>query len=197
MPGSPAAQRPEQALAPQPPPEVRRAAAAISTLLDGERTDLRDVVLDMAGLDGFRRRVYELARRIKPGRTTTYGEIARAPRQPRRRPRGRLRARPATPSRSSFRAIASLAATGELHGFSAPGVHRNEATMLEIEAAPGFASSPCSPEGLPQMIAPGGIRACDIHHPVAADRHVLGEQTRPLLVALRPRAVAAHHTPPR
>jgi methylated-DNA-[protein]-cysteine S-methyltransferase len=141
MPGTPAAQRLEHACAPLPPPEVRRAADLISTLLDGERTDLRDVGLDMTGLDGFRRRVYELARRIPPGRTTTYGEIARALGSP-----GAAREVGSALARNPFPIIVPchrvLAATGELHGFSAPGGIATKRRMLEIEAAPGFAQQP-------------------------------------------------------
>ena len=141
MPGTQAAQRHDRAGAVQAPPEVRRAAAAISMLLDGERTDLRDIALDMAGLDGFRRRVYELARAIQPGRTTTYGEIARALGSP-----GAAREVGSALARNPFPIIVPchrvLAATGELHGFSAPGGIATKRRMLEIEAAPGFAQQP-------------------------------------------------------
>ncbi len=42
----------------------------------GEPRDLSDVVLDLAGEPEFNRRVYAVARTIKPGATLTYGAIA-------------------------------------------------------------------------------------------------------------------------
>lgn len=60
----------------EPNAEVRRAIAAVQALLEGAQDDLRDIALDMRGLSDFHRRVYELARRIPPGHTRTYGEIA-------------------------------------------------------------------------------------------------------------------------
>ena len=65
------------ALAEAPPPaNAQRAIAAVQALLDGTHDDLRHIELDMAGVSDFHRRVYEIARRIPPGRTRTYGEIA-------------------------------------------------------------------------------------------------------------------------
>jgi methylated-DNA-[protein]-cysteine S-methyltransferase len=60
----------------EPNAEARRAIAAVQALLEGAQDDLRDIALDMRGLSDFHRRVYELARRIPPGQTRTYGEIA-------------------------------------------------------------------------------------------------------------------------
>jgi len=61
----------------QPAPAViQRVIDAVVSLLDGERTDLAFVPLDMDGLPEFHRRVYEVARTIPPGATMTYGEIA-------------------------------------------------------------------------------------------------------------------------
>ena len=48
----------------------------IRALLDGQPDDLSSIVLDMHGVPAFNQRVYELARRIPPGRTLTYGDIA-------------------------------------------------------------------------------------------------------------------------
>ena len=54
------------------PPAVSDAihgtVAAIVALLDGEHTDLRDVMLDETGIDPFRRSVYDAVREIAPGR---------------------------------------------------------------------------------------------------------------------------------
>jgi methylated-DNA-[protein]-cysteine S-methyltransferase len=60
-----------------PPPFVQRAIEAITALLRGERRDLADIPLDLDGVPEFNQRVYEIALTIPPGRTMTYGEIAK------------------------------------------------------------------------------------------------------------------------
>ena len=60
-----------------PPNEMaQRAIAAIQGLLQGVHDDLTHIELDMRGVSAFHQRVYAIARRIPPGRTRTYGEIA-------------------------------------------------------------------------------------------------------------------------
>ena len=119
------------------PDGVRAAIAGMVMLLDGEPRDLRSVVLDERGLDGFRQRVYTATREIGPGTTATYGEIARAIGEP-----GAARAVGAALAQNPFPIIVPchrvLAATGALHGFSAPGGIATKRRMLEIERAPGF-----------------------------------------------------------
>jgi methylated-DNA-[protein]-cysteine S-methyltransferase len=60
-----------------PPVEVRRAIEAMIELLAGKPNDLAEVVLDLDGVPEFNRGVYDIARRIPPGKTMTYGEIAK------------------------------------------------------------------------------------------------------------------------
>ncbi len=59
-----------------PPPAVQRVVDGIVALLRGEASDLSAAALDMDGVAPFERRVYEMARTIPPGATSTYGEIA-------------------------------------------------------------------------------------------------------------------------
>src|SRR5258708_32033453 len=59
-----------------PPEEVARAIEGIVAVIAGEHRDLADVVLDLSELPEFNRRVYAVARTIKPGATLTYGAIA-------------------------------------------------------------------------------------------------------------------------
>ena len=59
-----------------PPPEVRAAIREIAALLAGEPHDMSGIVLDMAPLTDFQRRVYALACAIPGGQTRTYGELA-------------------------------------------------------------------------------------------------------------------------
>ena len=56
--------------------DVRRAIDEIVALLSGTPAELGSVTLDMEGIGAFERLVYDAARRIAPGRTQTYGEIA-------------------------------------------------------------------------------------------------------------------------
>jgi methylated-DNA-[protein]-cysteine S-methyltransferase len=60
-----------------PTAEVRQAIDRIVNLLAGEPDDLTDIPLDLDGVPDFNRGVYEIARTIPPGKTLTYGDIAR------------------------------------------------------------------------------------------------------------------------
>jgi methylated-DNA-[protein]-cysteine S-methyltransferase len=60
-----------------PPAEVQHAIEGIVELLAGKPNDLADVVLDLDGVPEFHRRVYDIARTIPPGKTMTYGDIAK------------------------------------------------------------------------------------------------------------------------
>ena len=65
-----------------PPPAVASAIAAVQALLAGQLSDLgadgcmENVALDMQHITDFQRRVYAATRRIPPGQTRTYGELA-------------------------------------------------------------------------------------------------------------------------
>jgi methylated-DNA-[protein]-cysteine S-methyltransferase len=128
--------------APEPEPEavpgsVRDVVEAIVALLEGERTDLRWVVLDESDIDPFRRSVYAAAREIAPGATASYGEIARMIGKP-DAPRAVGHALGENPFPIVVPCHRVLSSTGALHGFSAPGGIATKRRMLEIERAPGF-----------------------------------------------------------
>src|SRR5580765_3195057 len=59
-----------------PPASVQRTIERIRGLLQGGTDDLLDLELDLTGVPPFHQRVYAIARRIRPGATRTYGEIA-------------------------------------------------------------------------------------------------------------------------
>lgn len=61
----------------EPTPEVQQAIDRIVKLLAGEPDDLSDIPLDLDGVPDFNRGVYEIARAIPPGKTMTYGDIAK------------------------------------------------------------------------------------------------------------------------
>src|SRR3954452_20966662 len=60
-----------------PPTPVQRSIASIVELLAGQPNDLSDIELDLEGVPAFNRGVYDIARGIPPGKTLTYGDIAR------------------------------------------------------------------------------------------------------------------------
>jgi methylated-DNA-[protein]-cysteine S-methyltransferase len=60
-----------------PTAEVQLAIDGIVELLSGKPRDLREIALDLAGVPEFNRSVYDIARAIPPGKTLTYGDIAR------------------------------------------------------------------------------------------------------------------------
>ena len=119
------------------PTFVREAASAMAGVLAGDRRDLRDLPLDEARLDPFRRSVYAATRAIPPGTTATYGQIARTI----GRPDGARDVGVAL-SRNPFPIIVPchrvVAANGALTGFSAPGGLETKRRMLALEGAPGY-----------------------------------------------------------
>ncbi|WGS20277.1 MULTISPECIES: methylated-DNA--[protein]-cysteine S-methyltransferase [unclassified Bradyrhizobium] len=60
-----------------PPAEVQHAIDGMVELLAGKPNDLADIALDLDGVPEFNRGVYDIARKIPPGKTMTYGEIAK------------------------------------------------------------------------------------------------------------------------
>ncbi|UGQ13036.1 methylated-DNA--[protein]-cysteine S-methyltransferase [Yinghuangia sp. ASG 101] len=118
-----------------PPPEVRDAIAGMRALLRGEPRDLADIVLDLDGVPEFHQRVYAVARTIPPGRTLTYGDVARRLGMP-----GAARAVGHALGRNPCAIVVPchrvLAAGGASGGFSAHGGIHTKWRMLTIENAP-------------------------------------------------------------
>ncbi len=120
-----------------PPPFVREAIAAITALLEGhplEPRDLSHLPLDMAGVPPFHQRVYELTRRIPPGETLSYGEVARQLDAPgaARAVGQALGANPFAPVVPCHRVLGAKTGTG---GFSAHGGLQTKLKLLEMEGA--------------------------------------------------------------
>ena len=57
--------------------KVQAAIEGMVELLAGKPNDLADIVLDLDGVPEFNRGVYDIARKIPPGQTMTYGDIAK------------------------------------------------------------------------------------------------------------------------
>jgi methylated-DNA-[protein]-cysteine S-methyltransferase len=110
---------------------VRAAVDGIASLLDGDGAELSSVPLDFDGVDPVDRSVYEAARRITPGETRTYGQLARAVGEPDARRVGVALARNRFPIVVPCHRV--VAADGGLGGFSAPGGLVTKRRLLAIE----------------------------------------------------------------
>lgn len=117
-----------------PPPDVKAAMARITHLLTGGIDDLGDVGLDWHGVSEFHRRVYELTRRIPPGETRTYGDVAAelGDKSLARAVGQALGLNPFAPVVPCHRV---LAAGGKPGGFSAHGGTHVKLRMLAVEGA--------------------------------------------------------------
>jgi methylated-DNA-[protein]-cysteine S-methyltransferase len=118
----------------EPDADVRRVIDGIAALLRGSRVDLSDVALDMSDVLPFHRRVFDVARTIPVGRTSTYGVLATPLGDP-----GSARAVGEALGRNPFPVVVPchrvLAASGKLGGFSAHGGAETKRRMLLIEGA--------------------------------------------------------------
>lgn len=118
----------------EPPAPVSQAVDAITAHLAGDRPDLSWIRLDMGGLSGFRRRVYEEARSIPAGVTISYGELAVRLGQP-----GAARAVGQALGHNPFAVVVPchrvLATGGRIGGFSASGGTDTKRRILGIEGA--------------------------------------------------------------
>jgi methylated-DNA-[protein]-cysteine S-methyltransferase len=117
-----------------PSAAAQHAIDGIVALLGGERRELRDVTVDLDGVSDFNRRVYDVARGIRPGATLSYGEIAE-------RLGDRNLARDVAQALSQnicpivIPCHRVLAAGGKTGGFSAPGGVQTKLRLLSIEGA--------------------------------------------------------------
>ena len=118
----------------EPPDSARHAIAAIQGLLNGESDDLSAIVLDMSAVSEFHQRIYAIARRIPPGQTRTYGEIAAELGD-----KGLSRAVGQAMGHNPFAPVVPchrvLAAGNKPGGFSAGGGALTKLRMLGIEGA--------------------------------------------------------------
>ena len=117
-----------------PTPAVQAAIDDVLALLQGEPVELSHVRLDMGGVPDFQRRVYAASRRIGPGHTCTYGELAQRLGEP-HAARAVGQALGANPFAIIVPCHRVLAAGGRSGGFSAPGGVDTKQRLLEIERA--------------------------------------------------------------
>jgi methylated-DNA-[protein]-cysteine S-methyltransferase len=121
-----------------PPATVQQTIERVRDLLSGGRDDLVDIALDLSIVSPFNRRVYEIARAIPPGETSTYGQVAKAISTTGDDP-GAARAVGKALGENPWPIIVPchrvLGADGKSGGFSAPGGVETKARMLTIERA--------------------------------------------------------------
>jgi methylated-DNA-[protein]-cysteine S-methyltransferase len=116
----------------EPPTEIARLIDKLRKHLDGEVQDFRDVAVDLGEAHGFALRVFEAARKVPAGQTTTYGGIARALGRPNAaRAVGQAVGKNPIPIIIPCHRI--LGAGGKPGGFSAHGGLTTKARMLEAE----------------------------------------------------------------
>lgn len=118
----------------EPPPFVREAMSGIVDHLERGDRDLREIRLDWEGVPPFHRRVYEAARSIPVGATTSYGELATRIGAP-----GAARAVGQALAKNPYLLVIPchriLASSGRLGGFSAIGGVATKAHLLSLERA--------------------------------------------------------------
>lgn len=115
-----------------PPPWVEKLVATIKAYALGEEVDFSAVPVDLAGVDDFRLAIYDAARRLGYGQTTTYGELAKRAGHG-GLPRETGAALGANPVPLIVPCHRILAAGGRIGGFSAPGGSAAKERMLALE----------------------------------------------------------------
>ena len=118
----------------RPPPAAAQAVDGIVALLAGEKRDLTDIAIDDSALPDFNKRVYAIVRKIPPGATMTYGEVAeRLGDKALSRDVGQAMGENPTPVIMPCHRV--LAAGGKTGGFSASGGVVTKLRLLTIEGA--------------------------------------------------------------
>jgi methylated-DNA-[protein]-cysteine S-methyltransferase len=141
-----------------PPEEVARAIEGIVAVVAGEPRDLANVMLDLSGVPEFNRRVYAVARTIKPGATLTYGAIAAQLGEADARGVGEAMGQNPCPIIVPCHRV--VAAGGKTGGFSAPGGAATKRRLLAIEGASAEAPTLFDRHGgLDFALRPGSRRA--------------------------------------
>ncbi len=118
----------------EPPPRIADTVAAVKRYYAGERIEFSEVTLDLRAQDDFSREIYDAARRVGYGTTTTYGELAKTiGRTDWEAAREVGQAMAKNPVALIIPCHRVLAAGRKIGGFSAPGGAETKEKMLELE----------------------------------------------------------------
>jgi methylated-DNA-[protein]-cysteine S-methyltransferase len=123
------------------PTAIRAIIDRVLDLLGGKLVDLADVPLDFGDSPEFHQRAYAIARTIPPGRTMTYGEIAKRLGAP-HESREVGQAMGKNPIAIIMPCHRVLGADGKMGGFSANGGVATKRRILEIEGAEAVGAGP-------------------------------------------------------
>jgi methylated-DNA-[protein]-cysteine S-methyltransferase len=116
----------------EPAPNVTAAIAGAKRYFGGERIEFSAFGLDLAGVEPFRRTIYDALRAVGWGETVTYGELAQRAGAPGAAQEvGVAMARNPVPLIIPCHRV--LAAGGKIGGFSAPGRTETKQSMLALE----------------------------------------------------------------
>lgn len=115
-----------------PPAWVAEIVEILKRYAAGEQVDFSSVPVDLAGIDAFRLAIYDAARKLAFGETTTYGELAaRAGYPGEARDTGQALGQNPVPIVVPCHRI--LAAGNKIGGFSAPGGSATKEKLLNME----------------------------------------------------------------
>jgi len=117
-----------------PPRHIDGIIKKVQKHLHGDVQDFLDIGVDLDGAAPFARQVYNAARKIPPGRTVTYGELAKGMNRPTAsRAVGQALGRNSIPLIIPCHRV--LASGKKPGGFSAHGGVETKAKLLDIEGA--------------------------------------------------------------
>jgi len=116
-----------------PPDSVAAVIAAAQRYFAGEKIDFTEVTVDLHGQDAFFKRIYDAARRVDWGNTTTYGTLAKELGAGPEAARDVGQAMAKNPVPLIIPCHRVLAAGGKVGGFSAPGGSTAKLRMLALE----------------------------------------------------------------
>jgi len=114
------------------PAWVAKLVGDVKAYAEGEDIDFSTVPVDLSGIDDFRLAIYDAARTLAFGETTTYGELAKRAGHA-GLPRETGQALASTPVPLVIPCHRILAAGGKIGGFSAPGGSTTKERMLALE----------------------------------------------------------------
>ncbi|MGG6893287.1 methylated-DNA--[protein]-cysteine S-methyltransferase [Rhizobium sp. BR 315] len=116
-----------------PTPDVADVVSKVKRYFAGEEIDFSGVTLDLDEQDAFFKQIYDAARQVGWGRTTTYGTLAKQLGAGPEAARDVGQAMAKNPVALIIPCHRVLAAGGKIGGFSAPGGSNAKAHMLELE----------------------------------------------------------------